>query len=454
MDLTNAQSIMQELIMQINKFSCMPIPPANSKIIVGPDLSALATINRALRLLYVFFAASLACLCLLLLAPLTTYADGGAPNRAYVTGTGKGISVIDVAQQKIIDGLATQGDPHEVLLSLDARFLYVTEPQQGNLAILSATTGDTICTASIPDQPTLLALDANSNTLYVAGNGAASVSAIDPGNCNVKRTIQTDAPVYGLAIAAIGTTNTGSNGDQVWVSTKNQLSIFNDNDGSKVASVNVAGGPQYISIPPGLVAYVTTQQGGIVAIDLAKHRVTPLIASGKYEPMDFDEQTGEIFVPDHLHNRLDVLAPINPGFPAPKEPERTISLASAPNSVAITSDGQLGFVALQGGQVAMLDIPGRQLITTFNVGGNPQFIITGLNPPAIATTPQQANILGTIVNIAAYALVAALIIVPLIFFIRYAKVRKRTTKDEPEQQENATANNIAHPPGTTREVTQ
>jgi hypothetical protein len=371
-----------------------------------------------------FLAASLACLCLLLLTPLMTYADGGAPNRAYVAGTGQGISVIDVAQQKIINGLVAQGDPHEMLLSLDARFLYVTQPQQEDLAILSAATGDTICKANIPGQPTLLALDTNSNTLYVAGNGAAGVSAIDPSNCNVKRTIQTDGPVYGLAIAAIGTTNTGSNGDQVWVSTKTQLSIFNDNDGSKVGSIDVAGGPQYISIPPGSVAYITTQQGGVVAVDLAKHDVTPLITGGKYEPMDFDEQTGEIFVPDHMHNRLDVLAPINPGFPAPKEPERTISFASAPNSVAITSDGQLGFVALQGGHVAMLDIPGRQLITTFNVGGNPQFIITGLNPPAIGTTPQQASILGTILNIAAYALVVALIIVPIIFFTRYTKVRK------------------------------
>jgi hypothetical protein len=378
----------------------------------------------------VFIAAPLIIIFLLLLTPLTTYADGGAPNRAYVAGTGKGISVIDITQQKIIDGLATQGEPHEVLLSLDGRFLYVTEPQQGNMVILSAATGNTICTASIPGQPALLALDTNSNTIYVAGNGAASVSAINADNCSVKRTIQTDGPVYGLAIAAIGTTNAGSNGDQVWVSTKTGVRIFNDNDGSKVADINVAGEPQYISIPPGSVAYVTTQQGGVVAIDLAKHGVTPLISGGKYTPMDFDEQTGEIFVPDQLHKRLDVLAPVNPGFPTPKEPERTIALAAVPNSVAITSDGQLGFVALQGGQVAMLDIPGRQLITTFNVGGDPQFIITGLNPPVIATTPQQASILGTLLNIAAYALVAALIIVPIIFFMRYARVRTNSIKKD------------------------
>ena len=376
----------------------------------------------------------LACLCLLLLTPLTAYADGGAPNRAYVAGTSKGVSVIDVAQQQIINGLPAQGDPHEILLSQDARFLYVTQPQQGNLAILSAQTGETICKADVPGQPTLLALDTNSSTLYVAGNGAASVSAIDPGNCNLKRTIQADGPVYGLAVAAIGTTNTGSNGDQIWVSTTKQLDIFNDNDGNKVSSVDVPGGPQYISIPPGSAAYVTTQQGSVMAVGLAKHEITPLITGGKYEPMDFDEQTGEIFVPDQLHNQLAVLTPVNPGFPTPKEPGRTIALAATPNAVAITSDGQLGFVALQNGHVAMLDIPGRQLITTFNVGGNPRFIITGLNPPAIGTTPQQASILGTILNVAAYALVIALLIVPIILFSRYAKGHKNKEKAGMERE--------------------
>ncbi len=188
------------------------------------------------------------------------------------------------------------------------------------------------------------------------------------------------------------------------------------------------GGPQYISIPPGSAAYVTTQQGSVVAVGLAKHEITPLITGGKYEPMDFDEQTGEIFVPDQLHNQLAVLTPINPGFPTPKEPGRTIALAATPNAVAITSDGQLGFVALQNGHVAMLDIPGRQLITTFNVEGNPRFIITGLNPPAIGTTPQQASILGTLLNVAAYGLVIALLIVPIILFSRYAKGHKNKEK--------------------------
>jgi DNA-binding beta-propeller fold protein YncE len=369
-----------------------------------------------------FWGAFLACLCLLLLTPLTSYADGGAPNRAYVAGTIQGISVIDIAQQQVLNSLPAQGDPHEVLLSLDGRFLYVTQPQQGDLALLSAATGATICKAAIPGQPTLLALDTNSSTLYVAGNGSSSVSAVDSGTCHLKRSLQADGPVYGLALATSGTTNTGSSSDQIWVATTTHLEIFRESDAHKVSSIVVPGGAQYLSIPPGSAAYLTTRQGSVVAVSLTTHEFTPLLAGGTYEPMDFDEQTGEIFVPDARHRQLDVLAPITPGFPPPKEPERTIALASPPNSVAITSDGQFGFVAMQGGSVAMLDIPGRQLVTTFHVGGNPQFIITGLNPPVIGTTPQQATLVSWFLPLAAYILIGVLVIVPILV------LRRRPTK--------------------------
>ena len=58
------------------------------------------------------------------------------------------------------------------------------------------------------------------------------------------------------------------------------------------------------------------------------------------------------------HNQLDVLAPIVAGTTVTQqEPARIIHLSNAPQSVAITSDGQLGFVALSNGQVLMLDIP-------------------------------------------------------------------------------------------------
>jgi hypothetical protein len=86
-----------------------------------------------------------------------------------------------------------------------------------------------------------------------------------------------------------------------------------------------------------------------------------------------------------------VLTPIDPGQAGmarlPKEPNRIIRTGVAPMAVAITNDGLLGIVALQGGSVAMFDLIGRHLVYSVSVGGAPHFIITGLYPPSIVSTP-------------------------------------------------------------------
>jgi hypothetical protein len=120
-----------------------------------------------------------------------------------------------------------------------------------------------------------------------------------------------------------------------------------------------------------------------VAVDLDSRQVIgTLLKGGAFGPMDYDASTGEIYVPDRQHNQLDVLAPVMKGTAIKTQDlARVIHLNSSPQSVAITSDGQLGFVAQSNGQVLMLDIPGRNFITSIIVGGTPHFIITGLYPP-------------------------------------------------------------------------
>jgi DNA-binding beta-propeller fold protein YncE len=382
--------------------------------------------------------AALACTLLALFSPLLipiAHADGGAPNLAYVSGAAKGISIIDVAQQKITGTLPVTGNPQAIQLSLDARFLYVTEPQAGQLAILAARTGQTVCTAKIPGQPSLMAIDKSTGTIYVAGNESSVVSAVNPNNCAITQTFHTKGPVYGLAVAVVASSLSNTSGNQLWVATSDELTVFDTLKGSIINRVPVAGGPQYVSIPPGATVYATTRNGSVVAVDLNSLKVIPLIHGSQYGPMDFDETTGEVYVPDVLHNRLDVLAPVNAGSPPPHEPSRTIDLSTQPRSVAITSDGQLGFIALANGNVAMLDVPGRQITNTFSVGGAPTFIITGMYPPVVGTTPQQANIWGTIINVAAYIFVIALLVVPVLLYRRYTRANRKDTEEALSEDE-------------------
>jgi len=76
----------------------------------------------------------------------------------------------------------------------------------------------------------------------------------------------------------------------------------------------------------------------------------------------------------------------------------------------------------------MVDIPGKQIVDTIFVGGNPHFIITGLYPPLVGTTPQQASTWTTVINILAYAFVAALLIVPILLFRRFSRTSTEKRK--------------------------
>jgi len=358
------------------------------------------------------------------------FADGGAPNLAYVAGTASGISVIDIGQQKVTSSITLGGDPEAVFLSLDGRFLYVTQPTLGRVSMLAAKTGQILCSANVPGQPSLLAFDRGLNLLYTAGNGSNSVTVLDPSNCAIKKTIKTNGPVYGLAVAIIGSGAPGDTINQLWVADSTSLSVFEHQ--KLLASIPIPGEPHYIVIPPGFTAYVTTRQGSIYAVDLATRKLSPpLLSGGSFGPMDYNAFTSEVYIPDTQNKLIDVLSPIFPGTnKLPHEPGYTIHLGVVPQSIAITSDGQLGFIALEGGNVAMLDIPGKQIVDTILVGGNPRFIITGLYPPLIGTTPQEASIWGTVINVAAYVLVIALLIVPIVLFQKYARSKVKVDHKE------------------------
>lgn len=374
--------------------------------------------------------ALLALVGVMLLLPVRASADGGAPNLAYVAGTSHGISAIDIQQQKVTTTLSVPGDPHAILLSLDGRFLYVTQPALNRFSIIAARNGQTICSASVPGQPTLLTFDPGTNVVYVAGNGVASVSGFDATSCALKHTIKTSGPVFGLAVAVVGTGNNGGTGNQLWVADSTSIAYY-DSSGKKMGGFPVAGGAGYLVIPAGPFVYATTHNGGVIAIDLNTLKPSaPLITGGPYGTMDYDAVTGEILIPDQGHNQIDVLAPLVSGAPVPHEPERVIPLGVKPESIAITSDGQLGFVALSGGNVAMLDLPGRQLVNTILVGGNPHFIITGLYPPIVGTTPQQASTWNTIASVLAYVIIVILILVPILLFRRFNRKGKVDKKGD------------------------
>ena len=377
----------------------------------------------------------LLCLC----APQQAHADGGAPNLIYVSGTARGISVIDVrgvldtGEPKVTSTISVSGDPHTILLSLTGRELYITQPTLGRFTTIAAKTGQSICSIRLPGQPTLLALDTIAGAMYVAGNGADLVTALDPMTCALQRTFNTASPVYGIAVTVFASDTPGGNSNRLWVAGTNGLTIFDDQTGQLLGRVPLAGGPQYLLIPPGAMAYVSTRQGSMYAVDLQTRQIRELLIGGAFGPMDYDVLNGEVYVPDAQHKVLDILTPITSiTKPLPKEPERTYPTDLPPVSVAITNDGLLGVIALYGGKVRMLDLLTRRIIATIDVGGTPHFVVTGPYPPIFDATPpvspKQAPTHSIIVNIPGYALVGLSLVFAfllILLLVRVLRVRMR-----------------------------
>ena len=293
------------------------------------------------------------------------------------------------------------------------------------MSVILAETGRPVCTARLPGEPAFLALDQYSNILYAAGSGAARVTALDPTTCAVRHVFKMESPVYGLAVAVVATGSSVTH--QLLVAGKDALAIFDGLTEQQLGKIPIPSGPQYISLPPGGTVYVTTRQGTVDAVDIRTRAVNQLLAGGAFGQMDYDALTDEVYVPDEKHNLLAVLTPVFAGTTLPKEPIRVIHTGVPPESVAITSDGQLGFIALRGGKVVMLDLPHRQIAYTVDVGGTPHFVITGLYPPSTDITPpkapaKQASTQGMITSnmpvIVAYVLAIVSLILELILLLQ------------------------------------
>jgi DNA-binding beta-propeller fold protein YncE len=320
------------------------------------------------------------------------YADGGAPNLAYVAGAAHGISVIDVLQRRVTRTITLADDPPTVLLSADGSIVYTTQPSAGKAVLLDAATGKVHCTAQVAAQPSLLALGPQGDVLYVAGQGNNQIDVLNAHTCTLQQAFQADGSISGLAITIVGGAFPNHTGlYQIWAATPHGLTVF-DTNGTILGHFALAGA-QHVCYATGFALYVTTSQGTLQAIDLVLHKVTPpLYQANSLGSMDYNAATGEIYVPDMQHRQIVVLSPITPGQAVQTgRVVQRLPMTAPPVSVAITSDGQLGFVALHDGYVAMLDIPGRRIITTLAVGGQPHFIITGLYPPLTATSPSTTS---------------------------------------------------------------
>jgi YVTN family beta-propeller protein len=362
-------------------------------------------------------------------APYRAYADGGAPNLAYVAGGGAGgndLTVIDIAQRKVTGHVTLGGAPAAVALSVDARFAYVSQSASNTVAVVDTRTQQVVARVMVGPGPRALAFgySVNAVVLFVTVSGGNAVAVVDPDARKVLATIPVGTHPAGVAVATFGTGIVAANPNESEVYVANTgsdtVSIISALQRKVIATIPTPGSPVGVVIPSsGGVAYVSTSDGAVLAVGLASHTVLGTLyrlPGGAAGQMDYDAVTGEIYVPDAAGGAVAVLAPANSGGRLPVEPDRTLPIPGGPAAVAITFDGAYGFVAERTvGRVAMLDPARHKVLATIAVGGAPQGIVTGAYPPLLDR--QTANITGYII----IALLGACLIYGIVVVVRDAR---------------------------------
>ena len=372
------------------------------------------------------------------------YADGGAPNLAYIAGggaSGNDLVVVDIAKRSVTGRVAVGGTPAGVILSADGRFAYVTQSEKGTLAIVDARNLQVAATVSVGAKPQALALDqtASPNLVYVANSGGDTVSIVNPDGRRVIGTLQVGQHPAGLALALNGTgiIPQDINDAELYVANTDgdSVTVISTEHRKVLATIQVPGGPVGVVVPQsGGVAYISLRSGAVAVVSLARHTLlgtllpAPAGATSLPGTMDYDAVTGQVYVPQSGTGNVQILAPASAGSGngapvLPSEPARTLSFGGGPSAVAITFDGAYGFVAQRdAGKVTMFDVGTHKPLAQLTIGGSPRAVVTGAYPPLL--NRQAANVAAYVVT----GLLVAVLGVSIFFVARGSRRNKKDAK--------------------------
>ncbi|MGH2486473.1 MAG: YncE family protein, partial [Ktedonobacterales bacterium] len=184
------------------------------------------------------------------------FADGGAPNLAYVAGggaNGSDLDVIDMSKLSVSWHTTLDSAPYSVLLSPDSHELFATEPAANKLIFVGARDHHVDSSLTVATRPTAMALDLASspNRLYVAEQGSNAVAVVDTSKRRVVATIPVGAHPSGVAVAGASSGIPNPHDTQVYVANtdSNSVSVIATQEQRVVATIAVPGAPTGVVIP-------------------------------------------------------------------------------------------------------------------------------------------------------------------------------------------------------------
>ena len=319
-----------------------------------------------------------------------------ATGKVYIADEGANtVSVMDAASFKKIGSIPVGRGPHNVQVSPDGKWVWVTnngDPAKasetmptekmpkaehgamvgaGAVWVIDAATDAVVAKVPVGKHPAHVVVASDGRAAYITNGGDNTVSVVDTASQRVIGVIPVGASPHGLRITP--------DGKQVWIANLKggTVSVVDTESRKQVSQIAAGKGPAQVGFTPdGRFGFVSlSEENKVAVIDPVSRKVIRKIAVGT--------------VPIQLHatpdNRLVLVA--NQG--TPKKPGTTVSVIDVANmkvaatiktgagahGVVVDRDGRYAFVTnTYANTVSVIDVAERKVVATVPVGKSPNGI--------------------------------------------------------------------------------
>jgi gliding motility-associated-like protein len=200
-------------------------------------------------------------------------------NKVYVSCNGS-IFVIDALTNKVITGiLLSNYEPAGLTVSPDGKWLYVADPNNNALVIISTSTYQKT-SISFPtnqeDSAFNVATSPDGSLIYITGANSKKIFVIDAATQKIISPINlTEAPI-GIAVSP--------DGRHIYVTNEysNSVSVVNATNGALITTIPVGSSPEGISVSPdgSLIYVINVASNTMSVINALTNKVTTTINTG------------------------------------------------------------------------------------------------------------------------------------------------------------------------------
>jgi YVTN family beta-propeller protein len=280
------------------------------------------------------------------------------------------VSVIDPDTRTASAVLPTGFGPHEIAVSRDGRFAYVSDygtgPRPGNsVTILDLEAGERAGTIDLGShtRPHGVTVAAD-GTVWVTTEGSRHVLQLDPASRQIMRAVETGQSVTHMVVVAeaarrVYTANIGSG----------NVTAIDATTGEALAQLSTGAGAEGLDVSPdGATVFVTNREAGTLSeIDVASNTVTRSLAVGDFPIRVKVRPDGREALVSNARGNEVVAVDLSEWAVV-----RRLAVGAMPVGILIAPDNRTAYVAnTQDDKISVIDLVGWQLTGEIVAGDEP-----------------------------------------------------------------------------------